>query len=1590
MRKALSPISLVVDVIIPVYRGFKETQSCLESVLAHLQTTEMEVVVINDSTPDKAIREYLENLANDKKITLLNNPINQGFVNAVNRGMTLHPERDVVLLNSDAEVHGNWLDRLRNCAYSDSLVGTVTPFSNNATICSYPRFTEINCLPEGWSLNDLDDLFYKLNDSQSLEIPTAVGFCMYITRHCLNQVGYFDASLFKEGYGEENDFCMRALDLGFKNLLCADTFVYHKGGVSFADKADDLCAAAQEKIKELHPHYYTLVNDFCTQDPARSMRRHIDFHRLTNSPRQRILFVTHVWGGGTEKHVQELVNLLSKKFEILILRPKSLQEISVEWANSGEEFIVYFSLPYTYSELLEFLKHIKISFIHFHHIIGVNQQVLQIPNDLGVLYNFTLHDYYPFCPQFTLTNKDGSYCGEPDVTGCTSCLQERPAPWGMDILSWRALFKDLLNKAHRIIAPSQDALERTRKYFPDACYQFLPHPEPSAIHFSSKNSSFLGNEFKILILGRLSLMKGSRLLEACAIDAQERKLPLYFKVIGFSVEEIKKEPEIPLSFHGPYDDSQLSLLIARERADLIFFPALWPETYSYTLSEAMRSHLPIVAPRIGAFIERLTEYPSAHLLDWKSSAKQYNDFFIQLKSTNFFQSDFQKKVSMMSNESFVESYINSFPEIKPTFFDSYSYIDLNKHLYPADFFSKRYIYTLNRKELIKIIQDLPNIRKNSWITQEDFVSSIQDLVYSNQELKSCNEKQAFHIKELENEVAKKAEDVSRLDIENTMYRQNIQELENQLIKLKEYLEEIYCSTSWMVTKPIRFTKNTLTKAKKTLPEIINFPLLSGRRLLFKSALFSRNKLNVFRLGTQKKHPKLSQFIVEPPFFLLRKYIRPIAKEFALNFFNDVAYEQALASAISKEDTIKNNNYQQILNFIPSERFRCADKLFQPKVTVIVPNYNHSAFLEKRLDSIYRQTYKEFSVILLDDCSSDTSKDILIEYKQKYPEITQVFFNKKNSGSAFLQWKRGIDLADSDIIWIAESDDFCDDDFLQTLVPFFMDEAIQLAYTRSVFIGTDDQPTAFKFDDYLCELDQKKWSVDYIESAHNEVGSVLGKKNTIPNVSSTIFRKPKNLALFNQDSWLNMRICGDWIFYLHLIKGGKIAFTNRTLNYYRFHSANSSVATYKKSIYYTEHQVVAETIAQLYKVPNEVLYENKAFIERFWKQNMEETEKVDFKNIYSISEVLNHKRNRLPNILIASFSFSTGGGEIFPIRLANEFKKKGYSITFFNFNREPVNDNVRKMLSSDIPVFECTQEIGNLDQFLINFGIEIIHTHHASTEHFFAAYMNKTRKKVKHIVTMHGMYETLEQVHADKNLPIIIKNVDLWVYIADKNLDLFKAKGYNTKDKFIKIGNGMAPPEINAIDRKELNISDDAFVLCQASRSIPEKGWEEAIEIIKEARSISKKNIHLILLGDGPIYQSLLAQELPDYIHLLGFKNNPVDYYAMSDIGFLPSRFHGESFPLSIIECLFSGKPFIASDIGEIRNMLTVEGEVAGAIFNLDNWRIPISNVAQIVAEFSMNRQLYKKAQEYTQKAANRFNIKNIVEAYEKAYQRVLE
>jgi GT2 family glycosyltransferase len=241
-----------VDIVVPVHQQRRLTKACLASILAADVGTSFELVVVDDASTDPALRVSLEEAASAGRLTLLNNEANFGFTRSVNRGMRLHSDRDVVLLNSDTVVFDGWLDCLRRAAHARPRVASVNPLTNASHIGCYPFR-----VPDGEVRFEMPDaelnaMAAEANAGRTAEVHTTVGFCMYIRRASLDEVGLFDAENFPVGYGEESDFCYRARRLGWRHLIAGDSFVRHWEGQTFGPRKAQLMETMIGVFARLH------------------------------------------------------------------------------------------------------------------------------------------------------------------------------------------------------------------------------------------------------------------------------------------------------------------------------------------------------------------------------------------------------------------------------------------------------------------------------------------------------------------------------------------------------------------------------------------------------------------------------------------------------------------------------------------------------------------------------------------------------------------------------------------------------------------------------------------------------------------------------------------------------------------------------------------------------------------------------------------------------------------------------------------------------------------------------------------------------------------------------------------------------------------------------------------------------------------------------------------------------------------------------------------------------------------------------------------------------------------------------------------
>lgn len=332
-----------------------------------------------------------------------------------------------------------------------------------------------------------------------------------------------------------------------------------------------------------------------------------------------VLMPSHAFGGGVARHIADLERGLEGRAVVLRLEPHGEAHVVLRCGLPGQPPL-WFHAEREWEDLVAVLKGIGIDRIHFHHVHGLPERVLDLPRLCGCPHMFTLHDYYPACPAYHLKDRSLRHCGgSPD---CGKCLEAGGSAWGLSIPQWRARFGEMLAGAQRVVSPSRAAADTLRGFFPGVVPVVWPHPDDA--------DRAVASPARVLVPGAISVEKGLDILEACVGDAHARSLPIHFHVVGFLGRALPAWPGMPLTVAGQYAEGFLPRLLALERGDVAFFPAQCAETFSYTLSAVLASGMPVVASDLGAFPERLAGRGNARIVPWRSGAAAFNDALLAL------------------------------------------------------------------------------------------------------------------------------------------------------------------------------------------------------------------------------------------------------------------------------------------------------------------------------------------------------------------------------------------------------------------------------------------------------------------------------------------------------------------------------------------------------------------------------------------------------------------------------------------------------------------------------------------------------------------------------------------------------------------------------------------------------------------------------------------------------------------------------------------------------------------------------------------------------------------------------------------------
>ena len=603
-------------VVIPVYRGYDETLAAVHAVLTARQTTRFALHLVNDRSPDAELVAALERLAGEGLFSYETNPVNLGFVKTCNHALRAFADKEIVLLNADALVFGDWLDRIAAHARRDPTIATITPLSNNATICSYPSTNANNIVEPEVDAPTLDHLAALANRGRVSDVATGVGFCFFMSRDSRRAIGLFDEDAFGRGYGEENDFCLRAAKAGFRNVLAEDIFAYHRGEVSFADLAVTEYGPGQKALHAKHPDYLARVGQHLRADPGLRGRMQLDLERLARFAGPRVMvFVSHALAGGIVTHIRHLeTRLRDEGVTVVHLRVGVKDRWSVEIACDAPDAPFLPNLPPSSihqirSLLAEFLRRLSPMAVHLHSLVGFDwgaaTSLQTLVRETGLPYFFTLHDYSVVCHRNDLVLTDGRYCGLPAVEACRLCVEgDRTYPEAVDPLVRRESYDAFLRDARAVFAPSRDIADRLAGAGATYAVTVRPHEE-EPIDVPVTRVAPVAGIVTIAVVGAIGAHKGSRVLLSLARDAKARDLPIRFHLVGYSdVAEALKGAGVEET--GRYhDDSEAAGLVAALGPTAILLPSIWPETFCYTLSLAFRLRVPPVVFDLGAQAERV-------------------------------------------------------------------------------------------------------------------------------------------------------------------------------------------------------------------------------------------------------------------------------------------------------------------------------------------------------------------------------------------------------------------------------------------------------------------------------------------------------------------------------------------------------------------------------------------------------------------------------------------------------------------------------------------------------------------------------------------------------------------------------------------------------------------------------------------------------------------------------------------------------------------------------------------------------------------------------------------------------------------------
>lgn len=585
--------------------------------------------------------------------------------------------------------------------------------------------------------------------------------------------------------------------------------------------------------------------------------------------------------------------------------------------------------------------------------------------------------------------------------------------------------------------------------------------------------------------------------------------------------------------------------------------------------------------------------------------------------------------------------------------------------------------------------------------------------------------------------------------------------------------------------------------------------------------------------------------------------------------------------------------------------------YKPSVSVIVPMYNHELFIDERIQTVLNQTIKDIEVLVFDDCSKDNSVKNASAYSHDFR--VSVEENIKNTGSPFAQWSKGLAVAESDVVWIAEGDDTCDNNFIATLLPYFDDELVNIASGKTVIMNEKGEVNHSALEPYLNSAYPCKYLNSFIMDGFEEVNESFGAVCTLVNASGLLLRKSSlDTEILKQAS--SFKMCGDWLIYLASLRKGKLAYDVNTNNYFRRHSASVVNKVEGSNTYFNERYKVTEFVFDNYKVTPKLVRKAFSAIDREWERFKFKHKNKTLDDLYDKKSLKNkiayQSQSKHIGLYVHGMLFSKGGIERLAADLSNYFVEQGYDVTIYarrwGKNAKPVyplygNIKVKGIFD------ETRQEVSiqELRKALLDDGIDVFIP--MLSEWLFTPIVEAANfTGIPVIASEHNDPWKIEDLWWNKEERLkCFENVDNIHLLLNKFKKSLPSQLHN---KVHIIPNGIEFPA----NFKPYNNREKTIVA--VGRLAEQKRFDRLIQAVSKIKeTLLATGWHVEIYGEGHLRSELEELidklEVADLITLKGSTNDIESVLNKASINVMPSEFEG--FGIALVEAMACGLPSIA-------------------------------------------------------------------------------